>query len=193
LRNCARCALGIWHGSATLLRHRSTMLLKLLLLVWLMGAAGACDAGVYWGANCSSAKAAATPPDPACNAWPLGAHATSTATTLIWKKGGPGFGGVDNKGGDVFLSTFLSYGCSSGYYGAQMHWNTMKMSLDWAMWDSGGGHNKDGSPMPMTHPINPTDKQGRPTDRQGNLCSVRCCSRPPAARYISMPLVAADY
>ena len=55
----------------------------------------------------------------------------------------------------------MSYGCSSGYYGAQMHWNTMKMSLDWAMWDSGGGHNPDGSPMPMTHPINPTDKQGR--------------------------------
>ena len=48
-----------------------------------------------------------------------------------------GFGGVDNKGGDVFLSTFVSYGCSSGYYGAQMHWNTMKMSLDWEMCDSG--------------------------------------------------------
>ena len=28
-------------------------------------------------------------------------------------------------------------GCGGGYYGAQMHWNTMKMSLDWAVWDSG--------------------------------------------------------
>ena len=143
------------------------MVLQLLLLTVLTAAADACDAGVYWGATCNSTKAAATPPDPACNAWPLGANATSTETTLIWKKGGAGFGGMDNKGGDVFLSTFVNYGCSSGYYGAQMHWNTMKMSLDWAMWDSGGGHNPDGSPMPMTHPINPTDKQGRETDRKG--------------------------
>ena len=47
------------------------------------------------------------------------------------QKGGPGYGGIDNKGGDVFLSTFLSMGCGGGYYGAQMHWNTMQMSLDW--------------------------------------------------------------
>jgi len=159
------------------------MLLQLSLLI-LLPAAHACDAGVYWGANCTSAKASATPPDPSCNAWPLGAHATSTATTLIWKKGGPGYGGVDNKGGDVFLSTFVNYGCSSGYYGAQMHWNTMKMNLDWAMWDSGGGHNPDGSPMPMTHPINPTDKQGRPTDRKGNLCSTH---EPPPKGFVQCP------
>lgn len=72
----------------------------------------------------------------------------------------------------MFLSTFVSYGCSSGYYGAQMHWNTMKMSLDWAMWDSGPA----APGKPITHPINPTDKQGRPTDRKGNLCSVRVCA-----------------
>ena len=170
-------------------------------------AAHACDAGVLWGANCTQAKADAVPIDPACNGWPLGANATSTSTTLIWKKGGAGYGGVDNKvrrrafcpsyvlvsappsslltqGGDVFLSTFVSYGCSSGYYGAQMHWNTMKMSLDWAMWDSGGGHNKDGSPMPMTHPINPTDPQGRPTDRKGHLCSTH---EPPPKGFVQCP------
>ena len=78
------------------------------------------------------------------------------------------------KGGDVFLSTFVSYGCSSGYYGAQMHWNTMKMNLDWAMWDSG----PHAPGKPITHPINPTDKQGRPTDRKGNLCSVRALCYP---------------
>ena len=44
---------------------------------------------------------------------------------------------MDNKGGDVFLSTFLNMGCGGGYYGAQMHWNTMQMSVDWAVWDSG--------------------------------------------------------
>ena len=73
------------------------MLQILLLWIFLPVIVDACDAGVYWGANCSSAKAGTTPPDPACNAWPLGANATSTSTTLIWQKGGPGFGGVDNK------------------------------------------------------------------------------------------------
>ena len=142
--------------------------------------AAACDAGVLWGASCTSAKASATPPDPACNAWPLGANATSTSTVLVWKKGGAGFGGVDNKGGDVFLSTFVSYGCSSGYYGAQMHWNTMKMSLDWAMWDSGPA----APGKPITHPINPTDATGRPTDRKGNLCSTH---EPPPKGFVQCP------
>ena len=85
----------------------------------------ACDAGVYYGAKCTSAKVKLTslwppslttlsfiillnivsPPvplsfrrayflvrkaannDPECNGWPLGANASSTSTTLIWKKG----------------------------------------------------------------------------------------------------------
>ena len=34
-----------------------------------------CDAGVYYGQNCTSAKAAAGD-TAACNAWPLGANAT---------------------------------------------------------------------------------------------------------------------
>ena len=71
------------------------MRLQFLLVAFLPASAHACDAGVLWGATCNSAKAAKG--DPSCNAWPLGANATSTATTLIWKKGGPGFGGVDNK------------------------------------------------------------------------------------------------
>lgn len=128
------------------------MLLLVALALLRVSATRACDAGALWGANCSSEKAAAG--DPACNGWPLGANARSTSTVLVWKKGGPGFGGVGNKGGDVFLSTFVSYGCSSGHYGAQMHWNTMKMSLDWAMWDSGPA----APGKPITHPINPIDK-----------------------------------
>ena len=57
-----------------------TLVLQVWVVFLLPAGTYACDAGVYWGANCSSAKAGATPPDPACNAWPLGANATSTAT-----------------------------------------------------------------------------------------------------------------
>lgn len=158
--------------------HLSSLLLSLGLAAAPFTAYG-CDAGVFYGQNCTSAKAAAGDVA-ACNAWPLGAQAESTSTTLIWKKGGPGYGGVDNLGGDVFLSTFLSMGCGGGYYGAQMHWNTMKMSLDWAVWDSG----PHAPGVPITHPINPVGKAGQPVDRKGRNCST---NEPPPAGFTQCP------
>ena len=71
----------------------------------------------------------------ACVAWPLNANATSAYSVLQWKKGGAGYGGKDDLGGDVFLSTTLNLGCGGGYFGSQMHWNTSSMNLDWAVWD----------------------------------------------------------
>lgn len=68
-------------------------------------------------------------------AWPLNANATSAYSVLQWKKGGAGYGGKDDLGGDVFLSTTLNLGCGGGYFGSQMHWNTSSMNLDWAVWD----------------------------------------------------------
>jgi len=102
--------------------------------------------------------------DPSCIAYPTGANASSSSTTLIWEKGGKGSGGVDNLGGDVFLSTTLNMGCGGGYYGSQMHWNTSSMNLDWAIWDMGSSRN--------THPINPVDEDGRPI-KHGKLCSIK--------------------
>ena len=68
---------------------------------------------------------------------PHGANATSAYSVLEWQKGGAGYGGRDDLGGDVFLSTTLNMGCGGGYFGSQMHWNTSSMNLDWAVWDIG--------------------------------------------------------
>ena len=62
--------------------HLSSLLLSLGLAAAPFTAYG-CDAGVFYGQNCTSAKAAAGDVA-ACNAWPLGAQAESTSTTLIW-------------------------------------------------------------------------------------------------------------
>jgi hypothetical protein len=121
-------------------RHRRMPLARALdlamacvLLVGRQQQAGACDAGVFFGENCTQALAEAH--DPACVAWPLNANATSAYSVLQWKKGGAGYGGKDDLGGDVFLSTTLNLGCGGGYFGSQMHWNTSSMNLDWAVWD----------------------------------------------------------
>ena len=80
---------------------------RCVLLTLLLIAAGApplvaaCDAGVFFGQNCT--QDLADKHDPACVAWPEGANATSAYSVLVWEKGGPGFGGMNNLGGDVFL------------------------------------------------------------------------------------------
>eukprot|EP01046_Picozoa_sp_COSAG06_P007867 COSAG06_NODE_392_length_16344_cov_4.086981_6_plen_132_part_00 len=76
----------------------------------------ACDAGVFWGRGCSMDPVSGAP-DPACSTFPFQANATSSSTTLIWEEGGKGYGGLDDLGGDVFLSTTLNMGCGGGYYG----------------------------------------------------------------------------
>ena len=53
-------------------------------------------------------------PGRACDAYPAQANATSSSTTLIWEEGGKGYGGLDDLGGDVFLSTTLNMGCGGG-------------------------------------------------------------------------------
>ena len=78
--------------------------------------------------------------------------------------------------GTSFLSTTLNLGCGSGYYGSQMHWNTSAMNLDWAVWDIGSTKNQ--------HPINPTNADGKPVDRQGNLCST---TEPPPKGFTGCP------
>ena len=113
-------------------------LLALLMQLALLKLVGGCDAGVFWGENCTTDRGTGNP-SPACDGYPSGANATSTSTILIWEKGGKGSGGQDDLGGDVFLSTVLNVGCgSTGYYGSQMHFNSTFMNLDWAIWDIGG-------------------------------------------------------
>jgi len=90
-------------------------MLIMLMLALLTSSTFACDAGVFWGANCSMAKAASH--DPACSAAPLNSNATTSSTTLIWNKMQGGRLGL---GGDVFLSTTLNMGCGGGYYGSQV-------------------------------------------------------------------------
>ena len=139
-----------------------------------------CDAGVFWGANCTSPKGNA-PLDPACSGYPTGANATSSSTTLIWEEM---HGGIDGLGGDVFLSTTLNMGCGGGYYGSQMHWNTSAMNLDWAIWDIGLPASQCPSGKPCgaenTHPINPVDADGKPTNR-GQPCSTE---EPPPTGFV---------
>eukprot|EP01050_Picozoa_sp_SAG11_P007792 SAG11_NODE_660_length_7893_cov_4.055042_7_plen_208_part_00 len=93
-------------------RMRAALLLLAVLQLPL--AALGCDAGVFWGANCTTDPISGAP-SPACSAHPAQANATSSSTTLIWEEGGKGFGGRDDLGGDVFLSTTLNMGCGSGY------------------------------------------------------------------------------
>jgi hypothetical protein len=95
---------------------RSGTSLLLLLLLQLPLAAFGCDAGVFWGANCSMDPVSGNP-GPSCSSYPAQANATSSSTTLTWEEGGKGFGGMDDLGGDVFLSTTLNMGCGGGYYG----------------------------------------------------------------------------
>lgn len=57
-----------------------------------------------------------------------------------------------------------------------MHWNTSAMNLDWAVWDIGSTKNQ--------HPINPTNADGKPVDRQGNLCST---TEPPPKGFTGCP------
>lgn len=147
-----------------------------------------CDAGVFFGKNCTQELAENN--DPACVAWPQNANATSAYSVLEWQKGGAGFGGMNDLGGDVFLSTMLNLGCGGGYFGSQMHFNTSAMNLDWAVWDIGvpgapancpGG--KPCSTM-SAHPVNPTNSNGKPVDRQGNLCSS---TEPPPKGFTGCP------
>ena len=123
-----------------------------------------CDAGVFWGANCTQELVDTHPPGflKQCNGFPLAANATSSATTLIWRKAGPGFGGKDDLGGDVFLSTTLNMGCGGGYYGSQFHWNATAMNLDWAIWDvSARGADGEMHSTNNTHPVSPPGKPWR--------------------------------
>lgn len=139
-----------------------------------------CDAGVFWGENCTSPTGTA-PIDPACTAHPTGASATSTSSTMVWEKM---HGGRDGLGGDVFLSTTLNMGCGGGYYGSQMHWNSTSMNLDWAIWDIGLPASECASGKPCgaenTHPINPTRADGTPTN-QGKPCSIE---EPPPGGFV---------
>jgi hypothetical protein len=89
---------------------------------------------------------------------------------------------MDDLGGDVFLSTTLNMGCGGGYYGSQMHWNTSAMNLDWAIWDIAG--DVKGKSTGNAHPINPTNKDEQPVDRQGKLCST---AEPPAKGFTECP------
>ena len=50
------------------------------------------------------------------------------------------------------------------------------MNLDWAVWDIGSTKNQ--------HPINPTNADGKPVDRQGNLCST---TEPPPKGFTGCP------
>ena len=102
-----------------------------MALLVVVTAALACDAGVFWGRGCVSPKGGEPPSGVCTGGYPTGANATSSSSTLIWEKGGKGSGGIDDLGGDVFLSTTLNVGCGSGYYGAQMHYNTTSMNVDW--------------------------------------------------------------
>ena len=88
--------------------------MRVVLLLQLPLAAFGCDAGVFWGTGCKTDPVSGAP-SPECSAHPAQANATSSSTTLIWEEGGKGFGGRDDLGGDVFLSTTLDMGCGSGY------------------------------------------------------------------------------
>ena len=107
---------------------------------------------------------------------------------LEWQKGGAGYGGRDDLGGDVFLSTTLNMGCGGGYFGSQMHWNTSSMNLDWAVWDIGLPPSECPTGKPCSTmssvPVNPTNSDGKPVDRQGKLCST---TEPPPAGFTSCP------
>eukprot|EP01050_Picozoa_sp_SAG11_P007791 SAG11_NODE_660_length_7893_cov_4.055042_6_plen_202_part_00 len=50
------------------------------------------------------------------------------------------------------------------------------MNLDWAVWDIGSTKNQ--------HPVNPTNSDGKPVDRQGNLCST---TEPPPKGFTGCP------
>jgi hypothetical protein len=152
-----------------------------LLSVTLTPLVFACDAGVYFGQNCT--QELANKNDPACVAWPQNANAKNAYAVLTWQKGGAGSGGIDNLGGDVFLSTTLNMGCGGGYFGSQMHWNTSSMNIDWAVWDIALPGGAKGSTM-NTHPINPTDKNGKPVSRSGKPCST---VEPPPPGFVQCP------
>jgi hypothetical protein len=146
-------------------------LMVVVVVVCLVGCArpaSACDAGVFFGQNCTQALAEAHSPE--CTAWPQGGNATSAYSVLTWLKGGAGYGGMNDLGGDVFLSTMLNMGCGGGYFGSQMHYNTSSMNLDWAVWDIGlpGGKTSTMNTIPITA----VNKDGKPVDRRGNLCST---------------------
>ena len=150
-------------------------LLQLLLLPARLSCA--CDAGVFWGENCTQGLVDQQPPGwrAQCSGFPLQSNATSSSTTLIWRQAGPGFGGRDDLGGDVFLSTMLNMGCGGGYYGSQFHWNTTAMNLDWAIWDISATA-ADGTKYTTnnTHPVSPPGKPNRCSRYSGEGHGTHC-------------------
>ena len=153
--------------------------LAILLMVAQFSAPSlACDAGVFWGQNCSTDPVTGNP-DPACDGYPTNANATSTSTVLVWEQGGEGSGGQDNLGGDVFLSTTLNMGCGGGYYGSQLHWNSTFMNLDWAIWDIAG--DVKGRTTRNTHPISPPGHPKRCQRYSGEGFGTSCGIGPDGA------------
>jgi len=61
-----------------------------------------------------------------------------------------------------------------------MHWNTSALNMDWAIWDIAG--NVKGTSTKNTVPITPVNKDGKPVNRQGKLCST---VEPPPAGLVS--------
>eukprot|EP01047_Picozoa_sp_COSAG01_P034217 COSAG01_NODE_2560_length_7453_cov_14.661817_5_plen_261_part_00 len=156
---------------------RTVRLLRILAAACFPSSTGGCDAGVYWGANCTQELLHSRPPGwlQQCSGYPFGANATSSATTLTWHEAGPGFGGKENRGGDVFLSTTLNMGCGGGYYGSQFHFNTSAMNLDWAIWDvSSKGADGVMYSTNNTHPVSPPGKPWRCSRYSGEGHGTHC-------------------